>query len=147
LDGLSEYVCSCPCGITGVNCQVNIDDCFTSPCHHGICTDALANFTCACEPGWIGNLCEINVDECQRQVYAHVWSIFVVLHGHFAILFSQRLKVPLSFNMPFLYIGLFLETCYTCTVLICTGGVTTPKCRVLCNQIPCQRLLRFSYGT
>jgi len=29
---------------------------------------------------------------------------------------------------------LFLETCYTCTVLPCTGGVTTPKCNVLRNQ-------------
>ena len=25
------------------------------------------------------------------------------------------------------YIGVFLEACYTCTVLTYTGGVTTPK--------------------
>ena len=40
-----------------------------------------------------------------------------------------------------LYIGLFLETCYTCTVLTCTCGVTTPKCSVLHNRILCQSLL------
>jgi len=58
-------------------------------------------------------------------------------------LVSLALSATKVFNMH-LYIYLFLETCYTCTVLTCTGGVATPKCSVLLNQIPCQRLLRFS---
>jgi len=48
--------------------------------------------------------------------------------------------------MP-LYIDLFPETCYACTVLTCTGRVKTPKCRVIPNQILCQTLLRFSHET
>ena len=35
----------------------------------------------------------------------------------------------------------FLQTCYTCTVLTCTGGLTAPKRSALHNLIPCQRLL------
>jgi len=60
-------------------------------------------------------------------------------------LVKGQIKV-LLFNMP-LYIDLFLGTCCTCIVLTCRGGVTTPLCIVLHNQIPCQRLLRFSYET
>jgi len=38
------------------------------------------------------------------------------------------------------YIDLLLDTCYTCTVLTCTDGVTTCKCIVLRNRSSRQSL-------
>ena len=47
-----------------------------------------------------------------------------------------------------LYIDIFLETCYyTCSVLSCTGGVTTAKCSVLRNRILLQRLKNLTAHT
>jgi len=57
-------------------------------------------------------------------------------------LYDEKLPTYLGLSGVF-----FLETCCTFTALTCAGGLTTLKCSVLHNQIPCQRLLGFSYGT
>src|SRR5262249_37324395 len=57
--------CQCAPGFTGVNCEVNIDDCVGNPCKNGgTCVDGANSFTCVCPPGFTGALCEINIDEC-----------------------------------------------------------------------------------
>ncbi|XP_061430831.1 fibropellin-3-like [Lethenteron reissneri] len=62
---LTRYACSCPAGVTGIDCEINIDDCEPNPCQNGArCEDGLDSFLCACEPGFIGELCETDVDEC-----------------------------------------------------------------------------------
>lgn len=38
----------------GVNCEVNPDDCASSPCLHGRCQDGLGHFRCLCQPGFTG---------------------------------------------------------------------------------------------
>ncbi|XP_066275070.1 protein jagged-1b-like [Branchiostoma lanceolatum] len=42
----------------------DIDDCASSPCAHGTCTDGHMNYTCSCENGWTGTNCDHDIDEC-----------------------------------------------------------------------------------
>jgi len=47
---------------------------------------------------------------------------------------NWKIKALLKFVTSCLYIGLLLETCYTCTVLTWIGGVITPNCIVSRNH-------------
>lgn len=49
----------------GKTCEVDVDDCAGSPCHHGsTCSDHVNGFSCSCLPGYTGSLCEVNYNEC-----------------------------------------------------------------------------------
>jgi hypothetical protein len=56
--------CACVKGFTGASCEVNIDECASSPCSHGACVDRDAAYTCQCEAGWDGVNCGVDIDEC-----------------------------------------------------------------------------------
>uniref|UniRef100_A0A4W4FPV2 EGF-like domain-containing protein n=1 Tax=Electrophorus electricus TaxID=8005 RepID=A0A4W4FPV2_ELEEL len=46
----------------GVNCEVDINECESNPCHHGgTCTDRSNGYTCHCPAGWVGGNCEIHL--------------------------------------------------------------------------------------
>ena len=66
-----EYLCKCPEGFSGTNCQVVDNVCATAPCLHGgncsvvqinAVTDsnAVTGFNCSCPPGWTGDTCQIS---------------------------------------------------------------------------------------
>ena len=44
--------------------MVGFYDCWSYPCHHGVCVNGVDTFTCECEPGFEGDLCEVDIDEC-----------------------------------------------------------------------------------
>ncbi|XP_067655947.1 sushi, von Willebrand factor type A, EGF and pentraxin domain-containing protein 1-like [Haliotis asinina] len=44
---------------------VHTDECQTSPCLHGTCTDGLNTHFCDCEEGYTGDNCDSDVDDCQ----------------------------------------------------------------------------------
>ena len=35
MDGIAKFTCVCPAGFTGTKCDVDIDECSSSPCVHG----------------------------------------------------------------------------------------------------------------
>nr|XP_024219617.1 protein jagged-1b-like [Halyomorpha halys] len=60
-----QYLCSCPEGFSGLNCEVIENPCVTGPCANGgRCVQSGAQFHCSCPDGWSGLTCEINIDEC-----------------------------------------------------------------------------------
>ncbi|KAK3088892.1 hypothetical protein FSP39_025053 [Pinctada imbricata] len=62
----SGYSCQCIKGITGANCEINIDDCVNNTCEHGsTCKDLIDDYMCQCAPGYKGDMCEIDIDECE----------------------------------------------------------------------------------
>lgn len=57
-------MCVCVPGITGSNCEVNINECESNPCRWGNCVDKIGHYDCECEEGFMGAHCEIDIDEC-----------------------------------------------------------------------------------
>lgn len=53
-----SYECLCVTGVTGANCQININECDSNPCQFGTCTDKIGGYVCECEDGYEGVHCE-----------------------------------------------------------------------------------------
>ena len=39
---------------TGINCEIDVDDCKSNPCDYGTCIDKINGFECTCKPGYTG---------------------------------------------------------------------------------------------
>ncbi|CAN7992735.1 unnamed protein product, partial [Ixodes hexagonus] len=58
------YLCLCPPGYNGTDCENDIDDCASHNCVHGHCVDLVNAFRCECSAGFEGADCSHEVDEC-----------------------------------------------------------------------------------
>lgn len=57
----ASFVCECLSGFTGVNCQIDINECEVNPClNNGVCEQTLPGlYKCQCTPKFSGRNCEI----------------------------------------------------------------------------------------
>ena len=61
-DAINGFICSCDGGFTGVQCDVNIDDCNAHVCmNNATCVDGVMGYTCACAGNETGQYCEIEM--------------------------------------------------------------------------------------
>ncbi|OWF54931.1 Fibropellin-1 [Mizuhopecten yessoensis] len=59
------YVCYCPLGYSGRDCDDIQDFCASRPCYNGAtCTSSLGAYTCSCPQGVSGDNCEVDLDDC-----------------------------------------------------------------------------------
>ncbi|KAJ9598880.1 hypothetical protein L9F63_026584, partial [Diploptera punctata] len=55
------YLCTCPEGFSGLNCEVVDNPCATTPCGNGgTCQETGGQYHCTCSSGWTGNTCHIS---------------------------------------------------------------------------------------
>ncbi len=77
MDGLQSFSCMCMPDFTGSLCEMQIDDCSTSPCLNGECSDGINSFSCSCFSGYSGDNCT----ELGKSI------LFVVLYLRFPVCF------------------------------------------------------------
>uniref|UniRef100_A0AAV2KYH3 Sushi, nidogen and EGF-like domain-containing protein 1 n=1 Tax=Knipowitschia caucasica TaxID=637954 RepID=A0AAV2KYH3_KNICA len=66
ITGNPSFTCSCLAGFTGRKCQIDVNECASSPCQNGgTCEDQINSFVCQCPPGYTGVRCEFDIDECK----------------------------------------------------------------------------------
>uniref|UniRef100_A0A8C6IE28 Protein crumbs homolog 1 n=1 Tax=Mus spicilegus TaxID=10103 RepID=A0A8C6IE28_MUSSI len=88
-DSYSSYRCACLSGWSGTHCEINIDECFSSPCIHGNCSDGVAAYHCICEPGYTGVNCEVDVDNCKSHQCANGATCVPGAHGYSCLCFGN----------------------------------------------------------
>ncbi|XP_052331565.1 sushi, nidogen and EGF-like domain-containing protein 1 isoform X1 [Oncorhynchus keta] len=65
ITGNPSFTCSCLAGFTGPRCQIDVEECSSSPCQNGgTCSDQVNGFICQCPPGFTGTVCQTDVEEC-----------------------------------------------------------------------------------
>ncbi|KAG8124141.1 hypothetical protein E2320_019552, partial [Naja naja] len=58
------FQCQCIKGFAGPCCEININECSSSPCVQGYCYDVIDGFYCFCNPGYAGQICDQDIDNC-----------------------------------------------------------------------------------
>jgi hypothetical protein len=59
VDGINDFHCKCPPGLTGKDCSVDINECSSAPClNGGKCKDKINGYICECKVGFEGQHCE-----------------------------------------------------------------------------------------
>jgi len=82
-----KYISQCPIGFSGFNCEVDVDECSSSPCQNGAtCHDSSSikkttnlnniivaphSYICTCVAGYSGYNCQTDIDECKSAPCLH----------------------------------------------------------------------------
>lgn len=67
VDLVNSYLCQCPDGYTGMNCDHTGDECSTYPCQNGgTCQEGPDGYACTCPPGYTGRNCSSPISRCEH---------------------------------------------------------------------------------
>lgn len=68
----SGFICACPPGFNGTTCEININECDSTPCMNGgTCIDAVNDFRCICPVGFFGDDCSREYNACDSNPCLH----------------------------------------------------------------------------
>lgn len=72
-DQVDSYLCACPQGFYGKNCEISAMKCADGPCFNGgtCLEDAAGGYSCRCLLGFTGSNCERRLDKCSSQPCAN----------------------------------------------------------------------------
>eukprot|EP00794_Sanderia_malayensis_P015961 gene15961-17567_t len=66
------YVCVCPSGTNGTNCEQDVNECAINPCkNNATCHDLFNDYNCTCQPGFMDKNCSTNINECSSNPCQH----------------------------------------------------------------------------
>merc|ERR1719195_1040559 len=124
---------ACPKGTQGLQCEVNIDDCFEGACHHGgTCVDQIGGYECRCPAGYVGQRCEGDVNECLAKPCATQGTLECVQKINDFECVCKKGWSGLRCNVQIDYCG-----SHQCQ---CPKGYTGPNCEYFgsaCDNKPC----------
>ncbi|XP_038147471.1 delta-like protein 4 [Cyprinodon tularosa] len=70
--GEGHYTCACLPGFAGKNCDLEVRECDSKPCHNGgRCEDSDTGYTCICPNGFEGPSCEHQIPTCADRPCFH----------------------------------------------------------------------------
>ncbi|XP_043928775.1 protocadherin Fat 4-like [Protopterus annectens] len=63
------FLCECSTGYTGPHCEVNINECQSSPClNNRICVNDLGGYFCSSSEGFSGQMCATDTNQCEKNI-------------------------------------------------------------------------------
>ncbi|XP_033116115.1 sushi, von Willebrand factor type A, EGF and pentraxin domain-containing protein 1-like [Anneissia japonica] len=66
IDNEDGFACTCPAGIFGDVCEINVNECLSNPCQNGgTCSDATNSYYCTCAKGFEGVNCQRDINDCR----------------------------------------------------------------------------------